>query len=99
MRIYWTPYSIPEFANLSAAERRKTWRQAYRRAYRRWPMWAALLIPITLGIFIVGPLLADHLGSLDAGKIMGAGIGGGIFGLLANAIVAQEIRRSPPPQR
>jgi hypothetical protein len=93
MRIYWTPYSIPEFSNLPAIERRKAWRQAYWRAFRRWPIWAALLIPIALGIFVAGPLLADHLGSLVAGKIMGAGIGGGVFGLLANAIVAQEIRR------
>jgi hypothetical protein len=91
MRIYWGVGSIPELAKLPRAERNKAWRAAYRRAFRRWQMWVALIVPIALGV-VLGQLLDLHYGSIDLGSAIGAGIGGGIFGLLATAIVARDIR-------
>jgi hypothetical protein len=91
MRIYWGYGSIPELAKLPREERGKAWRTAYRRAFRRWQMWAALIVPIALGVAL-GQLLDLRFGSLDLGSAIGAGIGGGVFGLLATAIVAHDLR-------
>ncbi|MGF6485100.1 hypothetical protein FSB08_31650 [Paraburkholderia sp. JPY432] len=78
MTIFWTLRSIPELANLPASDRRKNWRRAYRCTWRHWQTWAGLLACIIctgLGLAL-GAFAAQKV----VGGMIGAGVGGFVFG-------------------
>lgn len=59
MKIYWTTNSIPEFANIDSAERRKAWRSCRYKSLRHWQIWA---IEIFLIVAIIPSVqLFDYL--------------------------------------
>ena len=86
MRIYWTFKSIPELADLPARERRRVWRAAYYKVLNQWQTYTILLacsVCSALGVF------AGHfLGH----PTVGAGIGGGMTGLLFSQIIVPRVR-------
>jgi len=96
MRIYWTLNGIPGWSALTRKEQGQVWRDAYLRAFRRWPIWAALLVPIGLGA-LAGQMAGVHYGPWNVGSMIGVGIGGGVFGFLANIIVGNDIRERLAP--
>lgn len=76
MPIYWTLKSVPEFEGMTRAERGRAWRKAYVKTLKHWPVWLAL---ISCGALAA---LGAVLGRDSGLAIVGAGIGGGIGGML-----------------
>ncbi|HYA59401.1 MAG TPA: hypothetical protein VED85_03490 [Burkholderiaceae bacterium] len=78
MTIFWTLKDIPELANLSARDRRRMWRRAYRRIWTHWQAWAGLLVlALCAG---VGKRLGAFFDHQIVGAMIGGGIGGFVFG-------------------
>ncbi len=78
MPFYWSLKSIPELAALPPTERRRVWRAALWRVHRDWRMWAAMLVT-SLGCAL-GFVVGGALGWPNTGGIVGAGIGGFLYG-------------------
>jgi len=62
--VYWTFESIPELRGLSADEQSRIWMLCYRKPWRRWFAWAALIL--TVG----GPLILVSVSVAWASKVI-----------------------------
>lgn len=78
MTIFGTLKSIPELASLPASNRRINWRRAYRCTWRHWQTWAGVLACVMCtGL---GLALGAFAGHRIVGGMIGAGVGGFVFG-------------------
>jgi hypothetical protein len=78
MQFYWSLKSIPELSGLSPSERKRAWRAAYWRSYLHWQTWVSA---VGVGLFM---MIGSHLGALIGyqfvGGLIGAAVGGFVFG-------------------
>jgi hypothetical protein len=90
MQIYWSLKSIPELSGLPRAERGRRWRAAYRKTFRHWQTWVSLL---ALGLCsVLGEYLGSLTGSQFIGSVVGAGVGGLIYGQVATELARPYLR-------
>jgi len=78
MQLYWSLKSIPELADLPADERGRLWRAAFWRTFRHWELWVAFIVLNACAY--VGSWLGSQVGHPSIGSIVGAALGGYIFG-------------------
>ena len=81
MPIYWTLKSIPELAALPPTDRRRAWRRAYGKLFRRWQTWVGLIACGASASLVT--YVGAQLGSVFIGGVVGGGIGGFIFSQVA----------------
>lgn len=90
MKIYWTLKSVPELAELPAADRREIWQHCYWGNFKDYRQWLALA---TLGLFVYfGSDLGRQLGWKFADGVIGAAIGGLVFGQVSILLALPNIR-------
>jgi len=77
MPIYWTLKSIPEFSDLSLAERNRSWARIRSKAFRHWQTWLGLLGCAMLSG--IGSLLGEKWGHSSIGAAIGGGVGGFVY--------------------
>ena len=59
MKIYWSIDFIPELSDIDVVIRGKIWRKCLFRSFRRWQVWTAALLVLTLqtGLWKLGKIL------------------------------------------
>jgi len=95
MRLYWSLSSIPELASLPKAERKRLWEASYRKIFRHWQIWIALVVSGLccavggqVGKFIAG----DSAIVFIVCVMIGGGTGGFIFSQVATTFAIPYIR-------
>lgn len=85
MQFYWSINQIPELKDLTKEQAKQAWQYCYKaHALKKWQSWVSLGI---LGILVsVGQRYFGIIGSA-----VGAGLGGGIFGLTATNILRPHL--------
>jgi len=69
MKIYWTLRNIPELSSVTAQERKRRWKQAYRSTFHHWETWVGLILSSVFGG--IGAYYHQSLGTLIGGFIGG----------------------------
>jgi hypothetical protein len=85
MNFYWSINQIPELKDLTKEQAKQAWQYCYKAyALKKWQSWVALMI--------LGVLCAfgnRYFGII--GSAVGAGIGGGIFGVMTTNILRPHL--------
>jgi hypothetical protein len=96
MKVYWKIESMPELQGFSTAEARSIWQHHNIRSLKD-PWFYVALVPAA----VLGPLCrglacdqwSDRTICMSA-LVVGAAIGGGLFGFVAMLLTRRRIRRS-----
>ena len=87
MRLYWTLNSIPEYTQVPEPERKRLWRDSYRRIWGHWQTWLALIVcGACAGI-------GSHFGHI-LGAMAGGGIGGFVLGQVTTHLTLGYFRQA-----
>ena len=90
MHIYWGFGTIPECAPLPKKERKRIWRTVCWKPFYHWQTWVMLIAPGTFSA--IGTELAEPFAWQTAGRYIGAGIGGLLYGQVATHMARPYIR-------
>jgi len=90
VKIYWTLKSIPELRSEPWRERGRRWRRAYSKCFGHFVTWAALLL-LAFGRGL-GSYYGEKIDSGMLGGVLGAAIGGFLFG---QVIIAFARKHNP----